>query len=623
MPTPGPFLAKIVSHLDPTYMGTLEVQLLHEVGNDPAREGQLHQVRYMSPFFGSTSVDFVAKDPDDYNNTQKSYGMWMIPPDVGCTVVVIFIDGDPKKGYWIGCVQDENMNFQVPGYAATKYAVEDSKKTDKERVPVAEYNKLNKDAVMDVTKYEKPATPFEEVLEEQGLLEDDIRGITTSSARREVPSTVFGISTPGPIDKAGKQGNFGKFEHKVIGGLVSRLGGSSFVMDDGDDKFIRKKKPYEGPMEYSAVEQGETDGEPDIPHNELIRLRTRTGHQILLHNSEDLIYIGNARGTSWVQLSSDGKIDVFAEDSISFHTKKDINFKADRDINLEAGRNLNIKVLEEMHTHVIKDQILIVDENQQIRVKKKVDIRYEDEYKHRVEKKVDVIFNDEFKHQVEKKVDVIFNDAYKHKVSKDVDMLYNASYKHQVDSDVDISHGASYKHTVSSSIDIKSGSQFTQEAGSGHDIKAGGEIKQTSGGSNHTSAGGNIIESASQIHMNGPGAATAGSAADAAKPEEPEEPEEAEKAKPLKAHLLPDEEDNDLVASIMRRQPTHEPYPHHENLDPEKYKEDKTDRDIDGRFIDPDEDPASSPSESIRPTAETWKKYSTKTDTFEKIGQGN
>ena len=48
--SPGPYLAKIVSHLDPTYMGTLEVQLLHEVGNDDAKSGQLHQVRYLSPF---------------------------------------------------------------------------------------------------------------------------------------------------------------------------------------------------------------------------------------------------------------------------------------------------------------------------------------------------------------------------------------------------------------------------------------------------------------------------------------------------------------------------------------------------------------------------------------------
>ena len=132
------------------------------------------------------------------------------------------------------------------------------------------------------------------------------------------------------------------FRSEIKGAFVSRLGGSSFVMDDGDDKFLRKKKPSEGSPEYAAVEQGEK-GIETIPHNELIRIRTRTGHQILMHNSEDLIYIGNARGTTWIELSSDGKIDIYAEDSISVHTKQDINFNADRDVNIEAGRNVNIK----------------------------------------------------------------------------------------------------------------------------------------------------------------------------------------------------------------------------------------------------------------------------------------
>jgi hypothetical protein len=90
------------------------------------------------------------------------------------------------------------------------------------------------------------------------------------------------------------------------------------------------------------VEQGETDGDVGIPHNELVRIRTRTGHQILLHNSEDLIYIGNARGTAWVELTSNGKIDIYAADSISMHTKGDYNVTADGDINLTAAGSINL-----------------------------------------------------------------------------------------------------------------------------------------------------------------------------------------------------------------------------------------------------------------------------------------
>lgn len=489
-PRPGPFLAKIISHLDPTYMGVLEVQLMHEVGNEDSREGQLHQVKYMSPFYGVTSIQFVGNDPNDYNNTQKSYGMWMVPPDVGTTVVVIFIDGDPKRGYWIGCVQDEKMNFMVPGYAASRFVVEDSKKTDKERVPGAEYNKLLNDVVKESTMYERPAHLFETTYDSQGLLEDDIRGITTSSARREVPSMVFGISTPGPVDKRSdaKRGPVGKHEYKIPDAFVSRLGGSSFVMDDGDDKFLRKKSPSEGPPDYAAVEQKE-EGIVTNPHNELIRFRTRTGHQILLHNSEDLIYIANARGTAWIELSSDGKIEIYAEDSISFRTKQDFNFYADRDINLEAVRNINIRAKNELHTHATEVK-LVVDANHMI------------------------------------------------KVGGNVDSI------------------------------------------------TGGYHKQTSG--TNEWLGVNLADA--------PWVPGAGAAAP---------------APVLKTHQHVDEKGQIFTSSILRRIPTHEPYPHHENLDPLNYKSAKIDRDAEGRY--------GGNTSTYATPAEYWKKYTTKLDTFDRL----
>jgi hypothetical protein len=354
--TPGPYLAKVISHLDPTYMGGLEVELLRASGNDHS-EGQLHQVKYLSPFCGATGVEQVGTDPNNYNNTQKSYGMWMVPPDPGCTVVVIFIDGDPKRGFWIGCVQDENMNFMTPGIASTENTIieEKYKNTIKNgsRVPVAEYNKQINKETSDPTKFKKPIHPFAAVLVTSGLDKDDTRGITTSSARRETPSMVFGISTPGPIDKqnGAKQGTIGKKEHAIKNAYVSRLGGSTFVMDDGDDKFVREKKPSEAGPTYIPVEQGKTAKDHTMPHNELVRIRTRTGHQILLHNSEDLIYISHGSGNSWIEMTANGKIDVYSKDSISMHSEQDINFTAGRDINFttiagNVSTNATGKILE-------------------------------------------------------------------------------------------------------------------------------------------------------------------------------------------------------------------------------------------------------------------------------------
>jgi hypothetical protein len=582
LPSPGPYLAKIVSHLDPTYMGTLEVELMHESGNDTDSTGQLHQVKYLSPFAGQTSIRHIDEGDEDYNNTQKSYGMWMIPPDIGGIVVVIFIDGDPRKGYWIGCAQDQYMNFMMPGYAATSFAT--SKETDKVRVPVAEYNKIKNDSSVDPTKFKKPATPFEGTLDTQGLLQDDIRGITTSSARREIPSAVFGISTPGPIDKKGKRGKIGKKESPIDQAYISRLGGSSFVMDDGDDKFIRKTTATDGPPEYAAVEQGETDGQKEIPHNELIRIRTRTGHQILLHNSEDLIYIGNARGTAWIELTSDGKMDIYTEDSITMHTKTDFNVLADRDINLEAKRNFNLKVGGSMQTEVTKDQVLIVDGKQNLHIKQDVNV-------------------------------TLGAKLTKHVVGN-IDIQNDANYKTLTKGSTDSVTNGSSKSLVKGSLDSSINGTTKIKVGGSFNLLTTGSNNFTASGSTNIKSGGSHIESAGVIHMNGPGAASAAGAA------APAEAALAVLPPKLKVNILPNEIGNPEIDSILRRVPTHEPWPHHENLDPKMFKREKLDRDLDGRTNTVNQtDGAYSDLETktLSEPAPAWSKYSTATDTFAKV----
>ncbi len=500
-----PQLAKVVRHTDNTYNGILDVEILRPAGND--RTGtQVQQVKMVSPFFGYTPRDFVGEEPD-YNSTQKSYGMWMVPPDVGTIVVVIFINGDPKNGYWLGSVPAGDMNFMVPGLAATSFVDEDSKVTDKERLPVAEFNKnLNEFPMIDSTKILKPAHPLEEIFNQQGLLEDDIRGLTTSSARREVPSMVFGISTPGPLDKQeGAPKNKVGLRGKEALVPTSRLGGTTFVMDDGDDKFIRKKTPSEGPPDYLSIEQESSEqlAEADvtIPHNELVRIRTRTGHQILLHNSEDLIYISNSRGTAWVELSSDGKIDIYAEDSISIRTKQDFNFYADRDFNFEAGRNINFKVGE--------------------------------------------------RHQIE------------------VGTNYNLKI------------GANGKITTAGNLDINTT----------------GNNNLTAAGTTNIKSGGNHVETAAQIHMNGP------AAAEAATVEELSTHDLVDIVEDDAAEVLAYKTADEPITTILNRMPTHEPWPHHENLDPLAVKPDKTDRENTEAIAEP----------------EWYKKYTTITDTFAKI----
>ena len=75
-------------------------------------------------------------------------------------------------------------------------------------------------------------------------------------------------------------------------------------MDDGDDKILRNGPAGTTKKEFVNHEKGEKGGDYTVPHNELVRIRTRTGHQILLHQTEDLIRIDHGSGNSWIELTS-------------------------------------------------------------------------------------------------------------------------------------------------------------------------------------------------------------------------------------------------------------------------------------------------------------------------------
>lgn len=494
--SPGPFLAEVTNHLDPTYMGSLEVAIIKGLPNDVSTQADTYIVKYLSPFYGVTSARFEGTNASDFNDVQKSYGMWFVPPDVGTTVMVIFLDGDPNQGYWIGCVPDIFQNHMVPGIPSTRtlsITPEQKQKYGVDNLPSAEFLKGIKHEVLDPEKQAKPVHPFADRLLAQGLLKDTVRGVTSSGARREVPSMVFGISTPGPLDSSpnAKKGKIGYGGDKLQQFPVSRLGGTTFVMDDGD-----------------------VDGQ-----NELVRIRTRTGHQILLHNSQDLIYIANSKGTSWIELTSNGKIDIYAQDSISVHTENDFNFRADRDINMEAGRNINIRTIKgNMETNITGFYNLIIDDYAKIQIK------------------------------------------------NDKDETIGQSLKINVGQDANLHAVSDLKLTTDSNFNVFSASSSNLTAGGTTNIKSGGDH----------------IESASNIHMNGPAAAAATKASD------------AQVAPLLPTYSLPNRSTTagwangnfyktDDIKSIMQRVPTHEPWDQHESNDPPKYSPDATDASLQSR----------------------------------------
>jgi len=656
----GPYEALVVNHLDPSYMGTLEVELLrHDTsGNNPERTGQIFTVRYLSPFYGVTP-EASTQANEGYEFTQKSYGIWAVPPDIGTKVLVIFAEDNSAYGYWIGCIQDSYMNFQLPGYSpSTTFTRPDTPASlQGKKLPTGEYNKkVETGEGKDPTKFRKPYNKdFTQVLENQGLLADEIRGTTTSSARREVPSMVFGMNTPGPLDKrpGAPKHNYGNQKSKAEQ-FFNRLGGSSLVFDDGDDKYIRKTHAEDGPPVYANVEAGDVNGDPTIPHNEHIRLRTRTGHQILLHNSEDLIYIGNSRGTAWIELTSDGKIDIHADDSISIMTGADLNITAERDINLEAGRNINMKATARYSGGANFD----INDNESGRIQAEsawnTNIDVGNDYKLTVHNMSDTVVDKEMKVLVKEDYHFHTNksrfqrsdgfthessgfswyrksDSNIHDVAVGIHFLKNASLNMRSiggdGGDGDIRYYASgnvegtidgYRrekitgevHLISDSnirsqsaddTTIISATTIHQEAGTTHHVIAGQSSYHTTGSNVNIQGAGVIAGDAGQIHWNSglSNAASAGgnpSVSVAALPAtDAENPADAVEVIHLPTiqlpYITPGSEDPTYYPSILARSPQHEPWPHHENMNPLAFKTKETDREkvgpLAGNFFTP------------------------------------
>lgn len=326
---PYPYVGVVKNNLDPTRTGRLQVWIPN-LGGDADDAQNWRTVSYASPFMGTTNQK-TKNTQNSYTSTSHTYGMWMVPPDIGVEVIVIFIGGMPDKGYWIACVNSSISRHMMPGMASsthldTAFASAATKKaiTKGYQYPVTEFN-TNETAV-NLTNFTKLPKPIHEeqftVLVKQGLDRDNTRGTITSSSQRETPSNVFGISTPGraygndPADDP-------KFAQKVAEGKVSqddyavttRKGGHTFVMDDGST---------------SGIDQ-------------LIRLRTAKGHQIMMHDSDDIMYISNAEGSVWIELNSTGGLDIFSANTVSVRTQGTINMHADRNINMYAGNKINMR----------------------------------------------------------------------------------------------------------------------------------------------------------------------------------------------------------------------------------------------------------------------------------------
>jgi hypothetical protein len=328
----GPFIGEVKNNIDSNRGGRLQVYIEQFGGDDPENKSLWRTVSYVPPFYGSVMQTGTNEGTGDYIGNPQSYGMWFTPPDIGTMVICFFVAGDPNQGYYMGCIPDPAVNHMIPAVGASKnFDLGDSKDksyfSNAKQLPVTEINVENEEIDQNPRFFDqkKPVHSYvASIMLQQGLIDDTIRGPITSNSQRESPSAVYGISTPGrPVYQAGLNENTEDIINRTNTDatrledvkIIGRRGGHSIVMDDGDLQGF----------------------------DNLIRIRTSKGHQITMSDDGDCFYIIHANGQSWIELGTEGTVDVYSTNSVNVRTEGEINLHADKNINMYAGESINIK----------------------------------------------------------------------------------------------------------------------------------------------------------------------------------------------------------------------------------------------------------------------------------------
>jgi hypothetical protein len=323
-----PVFGVVKDNIDPTRSGRLQVYISDFGGDDPDNRDNWISVSYMTPFYGYTQPDANESGYGTYKDNPSSYGMWFAQPDIGTQVICIFINGDVNYGFWIGCVPKPDALTMVPAIGATDNIVPNEGEAQSYggavRLPVTNIN-TNNEEMADSNDYINAAKPVHSyvagIMSQQGIIRDPVRGPISSSAQRETPSRVgWGVSTPGrPIYEGGFDDE--SLAQNLEGGtpqslrVVARRGGHSIVMDDGDI----------------------------IGRDQLIRIRTALGHQILMSDDGQTLMVLHSNGQSYIELGKEGTVDIYSTNSINLRTQGDLNLHADNNVNIHATKDLNIQ----------------------------------------------------------------------------------------------------------------------------------------------------------------------------------------------------------------------------------------------------------------------------------------
>lgn len=304
---------------DPLQMGRLRV-FCPDLNDDPKKPQHLPWAAYVSPFGGSIRNKTHTKghDPSPDNATSNGvtqYGFWGIP-EKGANVLVATINGDSRRRVWLGCLYE----FQETGglfHGVYDWAGENGSPDGPLSAPEPDFDGDDtKNKIQPL--YNNQTTAF----------------VDRESSEWKTRGADYPAMVNVDIDKKGTHQELA--DNEKFDWVKDKLGAAGY-----DWTSFKNLGSYLASKVIGFVSPGlHSISFDDRPFNSRIKLRTTAGHQIILDDTNERIYINTFEGNSWIELDTAGNIDVFSDRNISMRAKRDINFTTDQTFRVKAEKGI-------------------------------------------------------------------------------------------------------------------------------------------------------------------------------------------------------------------------------------------------------------------------------------------
>lgn len=409
-------IGQVVDTNDPQQMGRVRVVCTQWGDSLDSSIEDLPWAIYCTPFGGQVSVG--TRGPGIQESSGGiAYGMWAIPK-VGAQVLVMCLDGDPYYRVYLGCIFDQFTPHTLPH---GRFMYDDHPELEKDGGTMRPYGPF--------TSREDVIKPLHDNMKMAFGNKDEPNYEWRS---RAADNTVAGLRVENLNQTYSKVGDDIEFAYD---NWSSTQGYQTSRIDPNSPGGLGKN--YDS-MVYSLTSPGfHSFSMDDRQENCRMRLRTTSGHQIIMDDTNERIYIATAKGNNWIEMDQDGNIDIYTTNKVNVRAEKDINFTSNETIRMYADKGI----------HMYSGDEIRVEAQQDIHVKTPTNIRA------------------------------------------------------KAGININLGAGATINELAGENVNLTAGGEFN--------VLSGANANLTGGGTVNILAGGNIIETGSNIHLNGPTAATA------------------------------------------------------------------------------------------------------------------